>query len=491
MIFCTPKKDSAGFYTKLRIIRNGSYHEKGFDPINKHIDPLKCKMRDLPNILTYARLFATKNWFCCFDLSDFFRQICLQRSDWDNVCYSVFGLNFHDCKQPYEVASDPANSQYFATIIVWILNSCIIPKDRVDLLNSILVHIDDFVLATENKADCLFLENEFIDLLYELNVQISEKKTIHTTQTTIIHGLHWNLNKKSVSIPDDKYTEIVRFINLIIKYRVITGRALESITGKIMHWSQLNKCTKALVYNSIAHIHNNIRNGKIRKNQLIILPLSIINDLKYWLYFAKYLKNVPLTHILNNPTINIYAATDACEQGAGFVVSNKFSHYKFRKSELGLPIHLLEAHCVLTFIESNKQLLSGKCVHLYIDNQSCFYAMVRKWSPAFTLMVYIYELCLLLLKYRIFMRFEWVPTEFNTLPDLLSRNKITEFHNHAAIFNKIFTKITTNYYTKEQFIYKHNKIKHFQSDKAEYRRFAKWLTLPINQRNNTQYPLRF
>ncbi len=99
----------------------------------------------------------------------------------------------------------------------------------------------------------------------------------------------------------------------------MTGRALESLAGKLMHWSQINDYSKALVYNSLIYIFNNIRNEIINKSDIIILPLSVINDLKFWLEFVDHLNNVPMHYILRQPSINIYAATVASSFGRGYI----------------------------------------------------------------------------------------------------------------------------------------------------------------------------
>ena len=68
-----------------------------------------------------------------------------------------------------------------------------------------------------------------------------------------------NLAIQSVSIPDDKLKEIVWVINHLLKSPFISGAALESLTGKIFHWSQLNKLTKPLAFQCVQFIYNHIR----------------------------------------------------------------------------------------------------------------------------------------------------------------------------------------------------------------------------------------
>ncbi len=120
MIFGVAKKDAYGFYTKIRVIRNGSYKSKNTTAINEWIKKEKCKMPTIPNLIKYCQLFQTKKWFAIRDLADFFRQIGLIEADCDFIGYSLFGLRFRDRKQPYGVSSAPANCVSFICVFCFL-----------------------------------------------------------------------------------------------------------------------------------------------------------------------------------------------------------------------------------------------------------------------------------------------------------------------------------------------------------------------------------
>ncbi len=140
-------------------------------------------------------------------------------------------------------------------------------------------------------------------------------KTIHTTQCAISHGVDWDLIRQTAGMPDKAFNSFKRFLILIIRFRICSGRALESATGKIMHWAQFNPSTKVLVYNSIVYIHNNIRNGNIRKSDYLIVPLSIINAFKYWVKYADYVRSVPISWILNTVVYQTSKVQNPCKFG--------------------------------------------------------------------------------------------------------------------------------------------------------------------------------
>ena len=431
-LFCVPKKDSeTGLMTKLRVVRHGSFATSNTTSINDWIDPEKCKMPTLPNLKDYVRLLINKNWMSLRDLSDAFRQIGLAKEDVGYLGYCLFGLYFIDRKQPYGIASAAANCQSFAQIIIWIMNNKKLPKH---IRKNILVHIDDFVLATKTKADAILMKKLFDALCKELNIAISHDKDVDVTQKAILYGFEFDLKRKTVGIPQSKLTNLIRFIKLVIKYKFITGRALETLSGKIMHWSQLYKPAKSLCYNMVSFIHKTLRKHKHYRTLIFRLPDCVINDLKFWLKYVNLIKDVPMYSIIKEPSIEMIGSSDACNTGGGFVVKDIWAFYVFKEQHLNLQIDEKEAHAVIMLLHNLRRELTGRKLILYVDNSVLFYAMSRHWAGE-RMMPCIYEICLLMMKYRISVWFEWIPTECNKLADTLSRTNTQEFWEWVKFHN--------------------------------------------------------
>ncbi len=91
--------------------------------------------------------------------------------------------------------------QYFATLLIWIIDNVKLKDIKPDLAEQILVHIDDFVLAANTKPECELLEKIFDDLLSELNVEISKHKSVSACQQAELYGIWWDLEQQTLSIP--------------------------------------------------------------------------------------------------------------------------------------------------------------------------------------------------------------------------------------------------------------------------------------------------
>ena len=474
MIFCVPKKDGYGAYTKLRVIRNGSFSQNGKTAINEWIIKQRCKMPNIPNLKQYAELLQDKNYFALRDLTDFFRQISLATDDCDYVGYSLFNLRFRDRRQPYGVASAPANCQYFAELLLWILDNKIVP---LHLKNSSTVHIDDFVLAAKTKIGCKLLESLYDKLLNKLNVIISHKKSIHCCQKAIIYGIEWNLIDKTANIPEEKLSSFLYAIDMIIKYRVISGSALERLCGKIMSYAQLNEYSKPLCFHMITYIYNNIRCGYYSKTDVFILPLSIIYDLMFWKEYIINIKTVPINYILKTPIINITGSSDACNNGAGFIVGDKFAFYKFNDNHLNWHINQKEAHVILTLIETLKHQLTGQKIRLYVNNATIYGALRKKWSNKQGIMMFVYEICLRMIKYKIWLHIDWISSEMNELSDALSRYDFKRFDQISLQYNIHFNKTPLDVSYVNDFTIMPNKTNHYENDMVEYKSFINSLKM--------------
>ena len=447
-VFTVPKKDSTtGEYTKLRVVRHGSFHTNTTTSINQWIQPEKCKMPTLPNLKDYVRVLIEQNWISLRDLSDAFRQIGLAKQDVGFLGYSIFGLKFFDMKQPYGIASAAANCQSFAQHLIWILENYKLPEN---LRNIILVHIDDFSLPGKTKEEALLLMKAFDNLCKELNVKVSTDKNVDVTQIAELYGFIWNLKKKTVGIPKKKREELKNMIKLVIKYEIISGRALEALCGKIMHWSQLYKPAKPLCYNMLGFIFKNIRHDKKLKLKWFKLPKIIIKDLHFWLKYLDLIEEVDMIRIIQTPSIQIMGSSDASNFGAGFCIGSAWSFYKFTNAhKKSLHINQKEAHVVLTAIETLKHQLTGRRLILMVDNTSVFYAMCKRWAKP-RLMPFVYEVSLKMMEYKIDIWFEWIPTQCNVLADTLSRFKLQEFWQWVNLHNfKIDSKKTHSKYIRK------------------------------------------
>ena len=268
-------------------------------------------------------------------------------------------------------------------------------------------------------------------------------------QEAVLYGFKWNLKKKTVGIPDNKLKQLKKLINNTLKAKIITGRALETLCGKIMHWSQLYKPAKALCYNMVSYLHKILRCKQNYKYLAFRVPPCILRDLRFWLKYTSLIKEVSMDSIINEPSEVIVGASDACDDGAGFCVGQKWAYYKFEGEQKEWHINQKEAHAVITLLHNMKDELRGKKLILLVDNTALFYSMAKHWGSE-RMMPCIYEMCLLMMQNNIRVWFEWIPTKCNVLADALSRYDFKMFWDWVNIHRMTISPkpITLSYYHK-------------------------------------------
>ena len=431
-VFCVPKKDEFGKPTLYRVVRNGSWKAKNKAAINDYIDSNKTSIPTLPNLIKYVQHLINHNFFALRDLKNQFRQILLLLQKDFNIGYYILGLSFRDRKQPYGVASAPANAQSFSNLLIWIMKNKFIPKD---LIHSILVHIDDFVLAAKYRSQVQFLSNRFDLMCKQLNVRISVKKNVETCQKATIYGIVFDLKNKTLSIPKDKKDKIIHTLKLAIEVKCVSAKLLHSIIGKIMHLSQLYRTTKSLCYNSLKLLYKHIDKKKPKRDFIVQLTDNIIMDFNFWLAFFSSFREVPMKNIINKPDITFIASTDASNDYAGFICNKYWSHFKIPPIVVNKwTIAQKEAYTVLDMIHNMKHILINSSILLFIDNQNVHFALKNKWAKTPNLMRIIYEISLLSMQYNISIWSHWIPSRVNIMADMLSRRKFIDFRLYMKTY---------------------------------------------------------
>ncbi len=352
-----------------------------------------------------------------------------------------------------------------------------------------LVHIDDFVLCASDAKTCDEMEKCFDTLMETLGVIISKKlhSYVHTCTTATIYGIEWNLTTKKCKIPLKKLIKFRKYLQIAIKYRACTARFIDYIAGNILYFAQLNPLAKCSVWRLMKYLTYNIRTDLYKASDVILLPLDIINDFKFWFKYTTLVCDIPIADIIYKPSITIYGSSDASDAYGGWIVGKKWSFYKFNDTDKNLHINQKEFHTVLCLLNTLKHELTGKKLHIYIDNTTTVNGIINKWSKKYNIMTFIYELCLLMIEYKLYVYVDWISSATTVIADSLSRKKFKLFWKTIKIHNMIVepTPTKTKYY--DNYSFKNPKLNNSMTIKQEYYNFIYFMNLPLSIRNQYHY----
>eukprot|EP01084_Bolivina_argentea_P106087 189957_1 len=136
---------------------------------------------------------------------------------------------------------------------------------------------------------------------------------------------------------------------------------------------------------------------------------------------------LPFSFVNGCPTDRIDMYTDACLKGIGGVCDGHWIQFDLPSYMQSWDIALLEGFALVTAFKSFSELVSGKCVMLYVDNMVLEACVKRKWAWNEYMMSLIYTLCMMSMNMNCRFWIEWIDTKKNWMADYLSRGWIDRF----------------------------------------------------------------
>ena len=479
--FSVPKRASDGTMSALRAIRNAKYRAAGTYSLNEFIADEAWRIRTLPKLTTYGELLVDKEYLALRDLSDAFRQLVLALEDQKYCGYSLFGQWWLDTRVAYGISSSAASCQRFVELICRIFNKVSLnPRfqragapDIRHCYKQILAYIDDFLLAAKDPADCREMERRFDALLQVLGVKQSRSKVVRCCTRAVVYGWEWDLAAvpKTLAIPIDRLARLRWAILACLKYRIVSLKVVKRINGKLMHYAQIRREAKAFVWNSMFAMRRFCRRRGAGNSLYMLLTPDILRCWMLWYKFSEHFRIAPIASLLYRPSISVSAVTDASTSRGGYVLGSHWASYAFQHDMLHLPICAKEAHVIVTMLVTHRAMLTGRRVRIYCDNKNVVCALVRRWSSSPVLFMFVLELVMYMIEFKIQLWVEWLSTHCNVLADALSRNKLRLFFRVARTTGVSLDKSRTRvvYPTEFRFPFVSR-----QDDEAEYRRFCAW-----------------
>lgn len=452
-VFCVNKKPNKQGIMQFRIISNGSKRSKFKSALNDGISDAKAYVT-LSQFIDYVRFFEFCNFMGMDDLTKSFRQQHTCFSDLALVGYSILGLPLHDGRQPMGIRSSSANMQQLAETLVWIVKNKLLDFEQIqwqNLFDCLLAYIDDYVSAHATFNGCKKIQDTLHVAARLLNLEFNFDKTVTPTTVGDAHGYLWNLRLKLVGLTEKRFKTLLDFINYFLKYHYCTAKAAFSISGHIMGYSFIVPEAKACVHSLIRLIWNklNLRKGsKINPLTILFINKTIKSHLKIWKVLMLKNRFCSFQRILRPPSIKMTIATDACDIGYGLYCAElkAYAAVHFNKKYFkGIHINVKEMYAPIVAIYTFLPFITGKDIRFLIDNTAVVFSVAHKWSKSNFLMILIFELCILAVKYKFRVFVDWIATLDNVHADALSRfewqrfNTLlsAEFNDDVSLFKNV------------------------------------------------------
>ena len=162
------------------------------------------------------------------DIKHAFRLLPVKPSDWPLLGYFWDGSYYIDTRLPFGLRSSPAIFNQFADVVCWIMQ-------QVFKLNNLVHYADDFFLVSSQdynsaKGDL----HNLLDAFQQLYIPLAADKIIGPTKILVYLGIEINSNDLTISIPEDKYLELMTCLPSWLCKKSCTKQKLLSLIGKLL-----------------------------------------------------------------------------------------------------------------------------------------------------------------------------------------------------------------------------------------------------------------
>ena len=405
-----PKKDPG----KFRVIHHLSY-PKG-SSVNDGI-PRECatvKYATVTQAIKFILRFGQGCFLAKTDIKSAFRIVPVHPSNYHLLGFTWRDKYYYDRCLPMGCSSSCYIFEAFSTSLEWII--------RQKVPNVAILHIlDDFLFIGYSYQDCYHALTIFQNLCIEIGVPLAPEKTLGPLQAMSFAGIYLDTVDMSASLPEDKITKFLGYIDQLIALKSATLKQVQSVTGMLNF-----ACAVVEPARAFSRRLYDITIGITQPHHHIKITKSVREDLYVWRTFllSYNRKCFFLDHnFLSQDLLRFY--TDSSSTiGFGGVFGTHWFYGLWSEQCLRLNIALLEIYPIYLALVFWGKLLANKCVMIMSDNQAVVHILNNFTSKDPVIMIIVRLIVLTCMQNNIFIRSQHLPGKSNILPDLLSRNQV-------------------------------------------------------------------
>lgn len=368
-IFLVPKSDGS-----QRLILN-------LKPLNCFLRTTHFKLEDqrvVANILQSNMFMAT------LDLKDAYFQISIHENHRKYLRFKYKGITYQYNCMPFGLNCAPlVFTKLMKPVIAFLREKGFLS----------VVYLDDFLLMGKNFVDCQENVAFTIKILESLGFIINYKKSVLIpSKICKFLGFIYNSENMSISIPDNKKEQLIKFINSIIYTEKCKIRQFARLIGKLI--SVCPAVQYGWLYTKMLERQKYLALQKcsLDYNQTIEISSEICRDLRWWL------NKIPTaTNSIRVDYFHLEIYSDASLTGWGVVCGNERSHGFWSPSESTKPINFLELKAAFFGLKCFANILRRCNVLLRIDNTTAISFINRmggiQYKKLNTLCRHIWQWC--------------------------------------------------------------------------------------------------
>lgn len=376
--------------------------------LNKYIRKDRFKFEDWKVAIQY---FEKGNYLVKFDLKSGYHHI--------DVCpqqHTFLGFEWRGKYYTYTVLPFGLSTAPF------IFSKCLREMVKYWRKNSIkiVLYLDDGLGMSSDLENCKYVSKFVRDSLISAGFLINEGKSIFTpVQELEWLGIIWNSKQYSLHIPERRLEDLYLSLKDVLKdIFCTTARKLAQCTGKIISLSPVvGNVTRLMT----RHCYMCIEKRKTWDSVLSVeFPDQVIGELKFWLNNTGSL-NCKKLDSYSKSSVAIFSDASNSAGGAYTVdIDKHIFHQMWSKVEMSKSSTWREMKAIEQALISYQNLLTGKSVKWFTDNQNCI-SIVRSGSMKIDLQTLASSIFSVCASKGISLNIQWVPRSQNVIADYISK----------------------------------------------------------------------
>jgi hypothetical protein len=356
------------------------------------------------------------------DIKSAFRLIPLHPSVYPLLGMSWQGKYYFDRCLPMGASSSCAIFECFSTALQWLVSQ--------EISDCHVHHVlDDFIFISSSRRSCLLGLQHFQSICALLGVPLAPDKTVGPSQVLTFLGIELDTSASEARLPQDKLDKCLLLISQTLSSKSLKLKSLQSIIGTLNF-----ACSVVLPGRAFLRRLIQLLIGKKKPNHHISLSAGAKSDMRTWKAFLDHFNGKSFFLQQRWATsISLQLYTDAAASlGYGAIFGQAWFYGEWPNLWKAYSITILEFYPILVAVETWASRMSNRCILFYTDNQAVVSIINSQTCKDTKVMLLMRRLVLTCLKHNILFQAKHVPGVNNTLPDLLSRLKLSQFKAAAG-----------------------------------------------------------
>ena len=403
---------------KVRVICDLSYPPGS--SINDHIDKDSYSLSyiTVDSVAELCMEYSEPPYVAKSDIRSAFTHCLVRPQDWPKLGFEWQGLYYMYTHTPFGLRSSPYNYNLIADAVEFIaLSRGAGPHLR--------HYLDDSVVIASNYSACKRKLEIFNETATLAGLEIQTDKCTDPSQTMEFLGIQIDTVNSTLSISQERLTEICDKLNRWRHRRTCSKRQLLSLIGKLSFAARVIRAGRTFLRRlidlskKVKFLHYKIK-----------LNASARADMEWWLASVASHNGVSMfpEPWIESTCINLW--TDASNLGGGCLVSSHWFTIAFegkRQWMTNMPICWREMYVVVRCLATFGPQLSNSRIIMHIDNQVVCYALNNGTTKCPHMMELVRTMYHILVMYNMECRAQYITTKDNVSADALSRFDMSTF----------------------------------------------------------------